>query len=186
MRTYCLQSANGEAASPAPTPTGSRKGSWSLRGRIATGDAPDAGKSADGGQSATTPPAGSPTKAARDSADGSSPTKAAMRAATAATGKVPGAGPVSAAGAAQPAAAEEEELQPRNLDEELPPPKDLDAAAAAPQEQEQRHPDAVQRPSQRRSEEQQHWAAPRDLDQLAREAQVLVAVLLKGRNYLAI
>jgi hypothetical protein len=138
-----------------PTPTGSRKGSWSLRSSRATGDAPDAaGKAADSG--------GTPAAAA-EPAD-TSPTTAGMRAATAAASAN---GKAAALGPASPGAAEagEEELQPRNLDEERTPSKSLDADPGGLES------DGLRQLPQRRSQEQRPVA--KDLDQLTREAQVL-------------
>lgn len=151
-----LQSTNGEVGSPPPAPTASRKGSWSLRSSwsVAAPDAPDAGKAADGdGGHPAVPP---------DPAD-SSPTLAGMRAATAAAaaaGKAPATGPA----ATDVAEAQETEVQPRNLDEDMPPPKDLDA------DRQGREPDESGRQPQRQSQEQR--LPSKNLDQLTREAQV--------------
>lgn len=153
-RRLTLQSTNGEVASPVPTPTGSRKGSWSLRSSRATGDTPDAAGKAD--DSGGTPAA--PAEPAE-----TSPTSTGMRAATAAAsanGKAAALGPTSP-GAAE---AEEAELQPRNLDEERLPSKSLDADPGGLES------DGAQQPPQRRSQEQRPVA--KDVDQLTREAQV--------------
>ena len=150
-----LQSTNGEVASPVPTPTASRKGSWSLRSSRATGDTPDAaGKAADGGGTPAAPAEPADTSA----------TTAGMRAATSATsanGKAAALGPTSP----ENAEAEEAELQPRNLDDERLPSKSLDASPEGLES------DGARQPPQRRSQEQR--PAAKDLDQLTREAQVL-------------
>jgi hypothetical protein len=150
-----VQSTNGEVASPVPTPTASRKGSWSLRSSRVTGDAPDAAGKAD--DSGGTPAA--PAEPADTSA-----TTAGMRAATAAAsanGKSPAAGPTSP----RAAEADANELQPRNLDEERLPSKSLDANPGGLES------DGARQPPQRRSQELR--PAAKDLDQLTREAQVL-------------
>lgn len=126
-----LQSASGES-SPLPTLAG-RKNSWGLMGR-GSGDA------ADGAEAAAGSASGSPVKAS----EGSSPTKEVGP---------PAAAEVAAEG--DPAADEPRprdldaesrqsrasdsdvaaavaELQPRNLDEELPPPRNLDEPPPPP------------------------------------------------------